>query len=62
VGRRLRGHDILKILARVYPTKTLNNSKEERTMKNPLDSLWGTVIAGVVLTVVLYVFARNFLG
>jgi len=35
---------------------------KERTMKNPLDSLWGTVIAGVVLTAVLYVFARNFLG
>lgn len=30
-------------------------------MKNPLDSLWGTVIAGVVLTVVLVVFANNFL-
>jgi hypothetical protein len=36
--------------------------KEEGIMKNPLDSLWGTVIAGVVLTAVLYVFARNFLG
>jgi hypothetical protein len=35
---------------------------KERMMKNPLDSLWGTVIAGVVLTVVLYVFARNFLA
>jgi len=31
-------------------------------MKNPLDSLWGTVVAGLVLTVVLVVFARNFLG
>jgi len=31
-------------------------------MKNPLDSLWGTVISGVVLTIVLYFFARNFLG
>jgi hypothetical protein len=30
-------------------------------MKNPLDSLWGTVIAGFVLTGVLYVFANNFL-
>jgi YbbR domain-containing protein len=30
-------------------------------MKNPLDSLWGTVISGLVLTVVLYVFANNFL-
>jgi hypothetical protein len=31
-------------------------------MKNPLDSLWGTIIAGVVLTAVLFVFVRNFLG
>jgi len=23
-------------------------------MKNPLDSLWGTVILGVVLTLILY--------
>ncbi len=27
-------------------------------MKNPLDSLWGTVITGVVLTVILYFVAR----
>lgn len=27
-------------------------------MKNPLDSLWGTVIAGVLLTVVLYAIVR----
>ena len=31
-------------------------------MKNPLDSLWGTVISGLVLTVVLDVFVKNFLG
>ncbi len=31
-------------------------------MKNPLDSLWGTVVAGIVLTAVLFVFARNFLS
>ncbi len=31
-------------------------------MKNPLDSLWGTVISGLILTVVLYVFIKNFLG
>jgi len=36
--------------------------KRGEKMKNPLDSLWGTVIAGVVLTAVLYVFARNFLA
>lgn len=27
-------------------------------MKNPLDSLWGTVISGVVLTVILYYVVR----
>lgn len=30
-------------------------------MKNPLDSLWGTIISGLVLTVILYVFVANFL-
>ncbi len=30
-------------------------------MKNPLDSLWGTVISGLILTIVLYVFATHFL-
>jgi hypothetical protein len=31
-------------------------------MKNPLDTLWGTVISGVVLTVVLYYLARAMMG
>ena len=31
-------------------------------MKNPLDSINGTIIAGLVLTVILYVFVRQFLG
>jgi hypothetical protein len=31
-------------------------------MKNPLDTIWGTVIAGLVLTVVLYYFARAMTG
>lgn len=30
-------------------------------MKNPLDSLWGTVISGLILTAVLYVVVKNFL-
>lgn len=30
-------------------------------MKNPLDSICGTIIAGLVLTVVLYVFLKNFI-
>ena len=31
-------------------------------MKNPLDSLWGTIISGLVLLIVLYVFTVNFLA
>lgn len=27
-------------------------------MKNPLDSLWGTVISGVVLTTILFFVAQ----
>lgn len=31
-------------------------------MKNPLDSLWGTVITGVVLTAVLYWIVKTMMG
>ena len=31
-------------------------------MKNPLDSLWGTIISGLVLLVILYVITVNFLS
>ena len=31
-------------------------------MKNPLDSLWGTVIAGLMLTAVLVYLARSMVG
>jgi len=31
-------------------------------MKLPLDSIWGTIISGLVLTVILYVFVVNFLS
>lgn len=30
-------------------------------MKNPLDSIWGTIISGLILTAVLYVAVRNYL-
>ncbi len=30
-------------------------------MKNPLDSLWGTIITGVILTAILYYVVKNFL-
>jgi len=31
-------------------------------MKNPLDSLWGTIISGLVLTVILYFVAKSLLA
>jgi hypothetical protein len=31
-------------------------------MKNPLDSLWGTIISGLVLTVILYFIVKNLLA
>lgn len=31
-------------------------------MKNPLDTLWGTVITGLVLTAVLYWIVKMFMG
>lgn len=31
-------------------------------MKNPLDTLWGTVISGLVLTVILYYVVKVALG
>ncbi len=31
-------------------------------MKNPLDSIAGTIISGFVLTVILYLFASGFLS
>jgi len=30
-------------------------------MKNPLDSIIGTIVSGFVLTIILYVFVTNFL-
>jgi len=30
-------------------------------MKNPLDSLWGTVICGVLLTAILYLVVKSIL-
>lgn len=30
-------------------------------MKNPLDSLWGTIISGLVILVILHFFTVNFL-
>ncbi|MBV8198558.1 MAG: hypothetical protein JO263_10510 [Candidatus Eremiobacteraeota bacterium] len=33
-------------------------TEEGQTLKNPLDSLWGTVVSGFILTAILWVVAR----
>ena len=35
---------------------------KEENMKNPLDSLWGTIISGLVLTLILYWIVKLALG
>ena len=35
--------------------------REGEPMKNPLDSLWGTIISGLVLTVILYFVVKSIL-
>ena len=39
-------------------TEHLSIVKGSKIMTNPLDSLWGTVISGLVLTVALYILAH----
>jgi uncharacterized membrane protein YkvI len=31
-------------------------------MKNPLDSIWGTIISGLILTAILALAVRSFLN
>jgi hypothetical protein len=37
-------------------------STKEEHVKNPLDSLWGTIISGLVLTLILYWIVKLALG
>jgi hypothetical protein len=43
-----------------YPSPQQKNSdyQDGGEMKNPLDTLWGTVISGLVLTLILYNVVR----
>jgi hypothetical protein len=36
-------------------------NKRGEKMKNPLDSIPGTIVSGLILTVVLYFFLKNFI-
>jgi hypothetical protein len=54
------GPIVLQLLE--WSSARLQCGKTRRTtMKNPLDSIWGTIISGLVLTAVLYAAVKNFL-
>jgi hypothetical protein len=48
-------------IARMTRRTTLCDTTRRMTMKNPLDSIWGTIISGLVLTAILYLAAKNIL-
>ena len=46
---------------RMRPTIGSRETIERYKMKNPLESIWGTIICGLILTVILYWAARALL-
>jgi len=38
------------------------NGARGKSMKNPLDSLWGTIISGLILTLILYFVVKGILA
>jgi hypothetical protein len=64
----LRSLRLLQSNRQFWPTRVfvasdpVANGMRGSSMKNPLDSLWGTVISGLILTVVLYFVVRSMLG
>jgi hypothetical protein len=51
----------IEICANLKVNKNNSFYKGEHAMKNPLESVTGTIISGVILTVVLVFFLKNFL-
>jgi hypothetical protein len=39
-----------------------NLAIKERKVKNPLDTIWGTIISGLVLTLILYYIVKMAIG
>ena len=51
----------LKFLPLSGPRAPVITAQRRTSMKNPLDSLWGTVISGVILTAILYFVVKSLL-
>ena len=55
-------NDLPSKAGRVSWKGELTPHTKEEYVKNPLDSLWGTVISGLVLTLILYWIVKLALG
>jgi hypothetical protein len=59
--RPLRGGPFSAQLLEWHAASIQCRKTRRMTMKNPLDSIWGTIISGLVLTAILYLVVKNFL-
>jgi hypothetical protein len=58
----LRDHDGFCNSLLEWPAALFQCGKTRRmTMKNPLDSIWGTIISGLILTAILYLAVKTYL-
>ena len=51
----------IETVSKLHPNCT-GTARRSSEMKNPLDSLWGTIISGLVLTVILYFVVKSILS
>jgi uncharacterized membrane protein YkvI len=54
----LAGPRVLRYASRFVITRIVEQGEK---MKNPLDSIPGTIVSGLILTVILYFFLKNFI-
>ena len=62
-GSALGGIFLARFAVLRYPSQFVITPFDEQgeKMKNPLDSISGTIVSGLILTVVLYFFLKNFI-
>jgi hypothetical protein len=61
-GLRLGNQNATCIATLFGPKIAFYRHCEDNQMKNPLDSLWGTIISGLILTLILYNIIKHALG
>ena len=59
---RARAAGAVRAGGKISPPAAGQGPTRSHPMKNPLDSLWGTVLCGLALTAVLYYLVRTLVG